>query len=78
MKRASQHQVRYSRRPSVQWIRKLLVEVEQSDLAAVFSKAQKRRKGRSGWREIVQLVLIILASVAAMIVGLCLGLAYHD
>jgi hypothetical protein len=78
MQRASQSKLRCPRLAKVPWFRALLLEVERGDLAAVFAKAQNRRKSRHGRREVIQLLLIILASTVALIVGLYLGLFYHD
>jgi hypothetical protein len=78
MQRASQSKLRCPRLAKVPWFRALLLEVERSDLAAVFAKTQNRRKSRHGRREIIQLLLITLATTVALIVGLYLGLSYHD
>jgi hypothetical protein len=78
MRKASQTKLRYPRRASVSWFRTLLLEVGRSDLAVIFPKTQSRRKRRYGRRDIIHLLLIILASTVAMIMGLYLGLSYHD
>jgi hypothetical protein len=78
MKKASQAELRYPCRASVSWFRALLLEAGRSDLAAIFAKAQNRRKRSYRRREITKLLLIIFACTLAVIAGLYLGLSYHD
>jgi hypothetical protein len=78
MHRASQHKVRYPRRASVSWFSALLLEAGRSDLAPIVAKTQNRRKRGHGRRDIIRLGLIIFASAVAAILGLYVGLSYHD
>jgi hypothetical protein len=78
MHRASQHKLRYRRRASVAWLSALLLEAGRSDRAAIFAKTQNRRKREHSRRDIIRLVLIIFASAVAAILGLYVGLSYHD
>jgi hypothetical protein len=43
-----------------------------------FMKIQTRRKSKQCRRETIELLWIILASAVALIMGLYLGLFYHD
>jgi len=73
MQKAPQPKLRYPRRASVPWFSTLLIEARRSDLAAVFTKTPNRRKSENGRRETIHLLMIILVSIVAVIVGLYAG-----
>ena len=74
MRKASQAKLRYPHRATAPWFRVLFSEMRRSDLAEIFAKNRNRRKRRHSRREIIQLLLIILGSIVAVIVGLYGGI----
>jgi hypothetical protein len=79
MQRTWQSKLRCPRLARFPWFRALLLEVGRSDLLALLVKPQHRRRSKPSRREILQLLLIILASVVSVVIGIYGGvISSHD